>query len=155
MPWGANRTDYATPSIPRPDGNVYHSLRIGWRGPARFATDGLTSCVEALMTPESVQMLFALLLGFAVAGMCSSGYRVATSRLPSFNQLSSGPGPAALAAIPVLVVSAPFLIMRNTILGTRQEGRRFEFVFLATLIAGFWSLMSGLVLVMTLQACGL
>jgi len=47
------------------------------------------------------------------------------------------------------------LIMRNTLLGRRQEGRRFEFVFLATLIAGFWSLMSGLVLVMTLQACGL
>ena len=106
------------------------------------------------MTPESVQMLFALLLGFAVAGMCSSGYRVVTSRLPSFNQLSAGPGPAALAAIPLLVISAPFLIMRNTILGRRQEGRRFEFVFLATLIAGFWSLMSGLVLVMTLQACG-
>ena len=44
--------------------------------------------------------------------------------------------------------------MRNTILGRRFEGRRFEFVFLATLIAGFWSLMSGLVLVTTLQACG-
>jgi len=107
------------------------------------------------MTAESVQMLFALLLGFAAAGMCSSGYRLVTSRLPSFNQLSAGPGAAAFAAIPVLVVSAPFLIMRNTILGRRQEGRRFEFVFLATLIAGFWSLMSGSVLVMTLQACGL
>jgi hypothetical protein len=105
------------------------------------------------MTPESVQMLFALVLGFAVAGMCSSGYRLATSRLPSFSQLSAGPGAAALAAIPLLVVSAPFLIMRNTILGTSQEARRFEFVFLATLIAGFWSLMSGLVMVMTLQAC--
>ena len=35
------------------------------------------------MTLESVQMLFALLLGFAVAGMCSSGYRVVTTRLPS------------------------------------------------------------------------
>lgn len=105
------------------------------------------------MTSESVQMLFALVLGFAVAGMCSSGYRLVTSRLPSFSQLSAGP--AAFAAIPLLVVSAPFLIMRNTILGRRQEGRRFEFVFLATLIAGFWSLMSGLVLVMTLQACGL
>ena len=56
--------------------------------------------------------------------------------------------------MPVLVVSAPFLIMRNTILGRRQEGRRFEFVFLATLIAGFWSMMSGQVMVMTLQACG-
>ena len=55
---------------------------------------------------------------------------------------------------PLLVVSAPFLIMRITILGRRLEGRRFEFVFLATLIAGFWSLTSGLVLVMTLQARG-
>ena len=36
-----------------------------------------------------------------------------------------------------------------------SSGLRFEFVFLATLIAGFWSLMSGLALVMTLQACGL
>jgi len=106
------------------------------------------------MTPESVQMLFALAFGFAVAGMCSSGYRLATARLPSFSQLSEGPGPATFAAIPLLVISAPFLIMRNTILGRRQEGRRFEFVFLATLIAGFWSLMSGLVLVMALQACG-
>ena len=105
------------------------------------------------MTPESVQMLFAVAFGFAVAGMCSSGYRVATDRLPSFSQLSDGPRPATFAAIPLLVVSAPFLIMRNTILGTRQEGRRFEFVFLATLIAGFWSLMSGLVMVMTLRHC--
>jgi len=55
----------------------------------------------------------------------------------------------------VLMVAAPFLIMRNTLLGRQQEGRRFEFVFLATLIAGFWSLMSGLAMVMTLQACGL
>jgi hypothetical protein len=99
------------------------------------------------MTPESLQMLFALVLGFAVAGMCSSGYRVFTSRLPSFNQLTAGPGAEALAAVPVLVVSAPFLIIRNTILDRRKKGRRFEVVFLATLIAGFWSLMSGIVII--------
>jgi len=106
------------------------------------------------MTPESVQMLFAPALGFAVAGMCSSGYRVFTSRLPSLSQLNAGPGAAAFASIPLLIVAAPFLIMRNTLLGRRHEGHRFEFVFLATLIAGSWSLMSGLVLVTTLQACG-
>jgi hypothetical protein len=113
------------------------------------------NALRPLMTPESVQMLFSLALGFAVAGLCSSGYQLATSRLLSFNQLSTGPGPGTIAAIPLLVLSAPFLIMRNTILGRRQEGRRFEFVFLATLIAGFWSLMSGLVLTTTLQACGI
>jgi hypothetical protein len=107
------------------------------------------------MTPESVQMLLALALGFAVAGLSSSGYQLATSRLPSFGLLSAGPSPAAFAAVPLLMLAAPFLIMRNTLLGRRQEGRRFEFVFLATLIAGFWSLMSGLALVTTLQAFGL
>ena len=107
------------------------------------------------MTPESLQNLLALALGFAVAGLCSSAYQLVTSRLPTFGLLSAGPSPAAFAAVPLLMLSAPFLIMRNTILGRQQEGRRFEFVFLATLIAGFWSLMSGLVLVTTLQACGL
>ena len=107
------------------------------------------------MTAQSVQMLLALALGFAVAGLIASAYRLATSRLPSFSMLSSGPRPAAFAMVPVLMLSAPFLIMRNTLLGRRLEGRRFEFVFMATLIAGFWSLMSGLVLVMSLQACWL
>ncbi len=107
------------------------------------------------MAPESVRMLLALALGFAMAGLCSSAYQLVTSQLPSFSLLSTGPSPSAFAAVPLLMLSAPFLIMRNTILGRQQEGRRFEFVFLATLLAGFWSLMSGLTLVMTLQACGL
>ena len=78
---------------------------------------------------------------------CSApAYQLATSRLPSFGLLSTGPSPQAFAAVPLLMVAAPFLIMRNTLLGRQQEGRRFEFVFLATLIAGFWSLMSGMVL---------
>jgi O-antigen/teichoic acid export membrane protein len=132
-----------------------HSLRIGWRGPAAFANDRGSNAFEADMPPESLQMLLALALGFAVAGLCSSAYQLATSRLPSFSLLNSGPSPAAFAAVPLLMVAAPFLIMRNTLRGRQQEGRRFEFVFLATLIAGFWSLMSGMVLVMTLQACAL
>ena len=106
------------------------------------------------MPPESVQMLLALALGFAIAGLCSSAYQLATDRLPSFGLLSAGPSAATVAAVPLLMLSAPFLIMRNTLLGRRHEARRFEFVFVATLIAGFWSLMSGIVLVTTLQACG-
>ncbi len=105
------------------------------------------------MTPQSLQMLLSLALGFAVAGLFSSGYQLATSRLPSFGLLRTGPSPRAFAAVPLLMIAAPFLIMRNTLLGRQQDGRRFEFVFLATLIAGFWSLLSGMVMVMTLQAC--
>ena len=107
------------------------------------------------MSAHSLQMLLALALGFAVGGLSASGYRLATSRLPTFGMLQAGPSAGTFAMVPLLVLSAPFLIMRNTLLARRQEGRRFEFVFMATLIAGFWSLMSGVVLVMALQACGL
>lgn len=106
------------------------------------------------MTPESVQMLLALAFGFAVAGLSCSAFQLATSRLPSFAMLGTGPSARALAAVPLLVIAAPFLIMRNTLMGARDEARRFQFVFLATIIAGFWSLMSGQVLVMSLRACG-
>jgi hypothetical protein len=107
------------------------------------------------MTADSVQMLLALALGFAVAGMLSSAYQLATSKLPSFGLLAEGPSAQALAAVPLLMFSAPFLIMRNTLIGRREENRRFQMVFFATLIAGFWSLMSGMVVVMSLQVCGL
>jgi hypothetical protein len=107
------------------------------------------------MSAHSVQMFLALALGFAFAGSCASGYRLITSRLPTFGLLQGGPNVGTLAMVPLLMASAPFLIMRNTLLGRRQEGRRFEFVFMATMIAGFWSLMSGVTLVAALQACGL
>ena len=99
------------------------------------------------MSPQSLQMVLALAFGFAVAGLCSSTYRLFTSKLPSFTLLSSGRKAQAIAAVPLLIVSAPFLIMRNTLLTERRDAGRFQFVFFATLVAGFWSLMSGLVLV--------
>jgi hypothetical protein len=51
----------------------------------------------------------------------------------------------------MLVFAAPFIIMRNTIRGRRIEGRRFEFVMIATVIAGVWSIFSGTVVVMMLE----
>ena len=39
--------------------------------------------------------------------------------------------------------------------GAKIEHRRFQFVMLATVLAGFWSLMSGTFFVMTLRAAGL
>ena len=49
------------------------------------------------MTPQSVQMLLALALGFAVAGLCASAYRLVTDRLPSFSLLTRGPRAATFA----------------------------------------------------------
>jgi hypothetical protein len=106
------------------------------------------------MTPESIQAFFALALGFALAGCLSTGYQFATSRPASFRLIQRGPAPAAFAAVPFLVFAAPFIIMRNTIRGRRIEGRRFRVVLAATVVAGFWSLMSGTVALATLAAIG-
>lgn len=107
------------------------------------------------MTPESVQSLIALAIGFSIGGLLASAYRLVTQELPRFELLTEGRSTAKVAAVPLLLFSAPFLIMRNTLMGRHYENRRFEFVFIATIIAGFWSLMSGTVVVMALRASGL
>ncbi len=93
-----------------------------------------------------------LTFGFAVAGLCATGYRVFAESFPSFRLLEVGPAAARFASIPLLMFSAPFIIMRNTVRGCRLEGRPAEFVMVATVVAGLWSLMSGTVVVMALQA---
>ena len=104
------------------------------------------------ISPEATQSFLALLIGFAVAGLIASGYQLVTARPASFRLLEQGPSPATFAAIPLLVFAAPFIIMRNTIRGRRIENRRMEFVMIATVIAGIWSLMSGTVVVMAFEA---
>jgi hypothetical protein len=103
------------------------------------------------MSPDQLQSFFALTLGFALAGALSTGYQVATRRPASFRLLEQGPSPVTLAAVPFLAFAAPFIIMRNTLRARETEGRSFQLVMAATVIAGFWSLMSGTVLVMALN----
>jgi hypothetical protein len=104
------------------------------------------------ISPETLDSFFAVAIGFAVAGLCASGYRLFSRHVPSFRLLEVGPVPARFAAIPLLMFSAPYIIMRNTIRGRRIEGRRAEIVMVATVIAGLWSLMCGTVVVLALQA---
>ncbi|HSV24586.1 MAG TPA: hypothetical protein VLJ17_16350 [Xanthobacteraceae bacterium] len=104
------------------------------------------------MSPESIQLFLAVAFGFAVAGMISTGYQLLTRRAPSFRLLEGGARPETLAAVPFLAFAAPFIIMRNTLRWRRIAPRRFEFVMLATIMAGFWSMMSGTILVMGLEA---
>jgi hypothetical protein len=108
--------------------------------------------IQASASSDSITSLFVLAIGFAVAGLCASGYRLYDTHFPTFRLLQMGPMPARLAAVPLLIFSAPFLIMRNTLRGRRLERRRVEFVMLATVIAGMWSFMSGTVVVTALQA---
>ena len=107
------------------------------------------------MSPEAVNSFFSLCIGFALAGALASGYQAFARRPAGFGLLNEGVAPRAFAAVPFLVFAAPFIIMRNTLVGAKVERRRFEFVMMATIIAGFWSLMSGTFFLMTLRAAGL
>jgi hypothetical protein len=104
------------------------------------------------MSPETLESFLSLALGFAVAGLISAAYQAVTERPASFRLLNAPARSTALAAVPFLVFAAPFIIMRNTVRGRLVEGRRFEFVMLATIIAGVWSLMSGTAVVIVLRA---
>jgi hypothetical protein len=107
------------------------------------------------MSPDAVNSFFSLFIGFALAGALTSGYQVVVQRPAGFGLLQEGVAPKTFAAVPFLVFAAPFIIMRNTLRGARIENRRVEFVMMATILAGVWSLMSGTFFVMTLQAAGL
>jgi hypothetical protein len=106
------------------------------------------------MSPEQIQSFLSLALGFAFAGMLATGYQCVTARPASFRLISNGPRLHALAALPFVIFAAPFIIMRNTLRARRITGRRAEFVMLATILAGFWSLMSGTLVLMLLGAVG-
>ena len=107
------------------------------------------------MSPDALNSLLCLAIGFALAGALASGYQAIVLRPLSFALLQQGVAPKTFAAVPFLVFAAPFIIMRNTLRGARIERRRFEFVMMATVLAGFWSLMSGTFVVTTLRAAGL
>ncbi|MBV9563668.1 MAG: hypothetical protein JOY90_24980 [Bradyrhizobium sp.] len=106
------------------------------------------------MSPDALNSLFSLCLGFALAGALTSGFQAFARRPAGFGLLQEGITPHRFAAVPFLVFAAPFIIMRNTLRGVQLERRRFEFVMIATVIAGFWSLMSGTFFLMTLRAAG-
>lgn len=105
--------------------------------------------------PEDAWMTFAsLALGFAVAGALATGYQALLNARPGFRLLNQHERLKAAAAVPFLVLAAPFLIVRNTLYHSAKP-RRVEYVMLATVLSGFWSLMSGTVLVALLRATGL
>lgn len=93
------------------------------------------------ISPASLDGLRALALGFAFAGLLATGYELLMARRLSFRLLREG-DLAAVASVPILVFSAPFIIIRNLV--RARPGRwPFSVVFVATIIAGAWSLLCG------------
>jgi hypothetical protein len=107
---------------------------------------------QAGISADVGEQLFAVAFGFAFAGLCASGSRLVGLHRPGLRMLEAGPMVGRLAAVPLLIFSAPYLIMRNTLRRDPPGRRRGKVVMIATVIAGLWSLMSGTAVVMTLQA---
>jgi hypothetical protein len=131
---------------------------MGWFHPLRSHPPAALAPVMVSMSthlnPVTIEVFEALLLGFAFAGLMASAFELFTERRASFRLLQAG-GLGAVACVPMLVFSAPFIILRNTVHGRRSEPRPVPFVMLATLVACFWSLMSGrLVLDLALRMLG-
>lgn len=103
--------------------------------------------------PAALDALQSLLIGFAFAGLLASAFELFTQQRADFRLLQAG-GLAAVASVPVVVFSAPFLILRNTVRGRRIEGRPFVFVMLASMIASLWSIASGRVVLDLLHILG-
>lgn len=94
------------------------------------------------LSPAALDALQTLFVGLALAGLLASAFELFTERKASFKLLEAG-GVSALAAVPMLAFTAPFIILRNTMRGRRLEHRPIPFVLLATIVACGWSLLSG------------
>lgn len=132
---------------------VNHRLRLVFtiRKPCgTVATVQFRSAVVVSLEPSAIAALQSLFIGFAFAGLLASAFELFTARRADFRLLQSG-GLAAVASVPVVVFSAPFLILRNTVRGRRIEGRPFVFVMLASMIAALWSMACGRVVLDLLQ----
>ncbi|TCR63711.1 hypothetical protein [Bosea sp. BK604] len=105
------------------------------------------------INPTALEALQSLLIGFAFAGLLASAFELFTQKRADFRLLQAG-GLTAVASVPVVVFSAPFLILRNTVNGRRIEGRPFVFVMLASMIASAWSVASGRVVLDLLLLVG-
>jgi hypothetical protein len=106
---------------------------------------------RGVMSADQLQSLLALAIGFAIAGMISTGYQLVAAQPASFRLLTRGPSVATVAAVPLLVFAAPFLILRTIVRAGMSTPQRFELVMGATILVGLWSLMSGTVIMMLVQ----
>lgn len=101
--------------------------------------------------PASLDAIKALCLGFAWSGLLASAFEALAGRPADLRLLRSGDG-RALACVPLLVFSAPCLILRAATRRPRFERARFGTVFTATIVACLWSLACGR---LVLDAAGL
>jgi hypothetical protein len=99
-------------------------------------------CVMFHIEPHQIESFEAIFLGFALAGVTASAFQMLTDKQLSFRMLQSG-GVISAVFLPLIAVSAPVIILRNSARGRRFEKRSVHMVAFATIIACFWSMFFG------------
>jgi hypothetical protein len=105
-----------------------------------------------VLVHDMVSVLLAVAMGFAAAGICSSGYRLCTNSRLVFDR-SAGSEPISTLRVALLVVAGPLVIMRNAwraALGGRPRG----WLLASALVASGWSFCLGLVVLNLVVALG-
>ena len=67
------------------------------------------------MSPDALNSLFSLCIGFAFAGALASGYQAMAERPAGFGLLGEGVAPSTFAAVPFLVFAAPFIMAKMSL----------------------------------------
>ncbi len=94
------------------------------------------------MTPTKAYMI-TIATGFTLAGLAGSFYTLMTDRRASF-ELPKGTLGTQCSAVLTLVFAGPVIIMRNALVAQSVEKRPLGWLGLSMVLAGFWSLMSGI-----------
>ena len=91
---------------------------------------------------HQIELFEAIILGFALAGVTASAFQMVAHKPLSFRMLTGGSVYSAVF-VPLLAVSAPVIILRNSARGRRFEKRSVHMVAISTIIACFWSMAFG------------
>ncbi len=94
---------------------------------------------------EYLFYLYVTAIGYCIAGLCTSGWRLATGSPLKFGLQTEQTAPAILGVF-FRVVAGPVIVMRNAIRGAMLEGRAPHWLALSTVISTVWSFFSGVVM---------
>ena len=90
--------------------------------------------------------IYVTAVGYCIAGLCTSGWRLVTGNPLKFGLQTEETAPAVLGVL-FRVVAGPVIVMRNAIKGAVIEGRAPHWLALSTFISTVWSFFSGVVTV--------
>lgn len=87
---------------------------------------------------------YAAAIGFVAAGLLGSFYQLVTTEPARFRIDAEGMVRGTLSVV-LCMFAGPFILMRNALCGRRIEDRPLAWLVVTALVAGAWSLCSGIV----------